>query len=397
MQSAQDKKSVDNKRSAQHFVNTFIQKGLEGGNLSLKGFPECSSFPKILNFSFYKVIFMKNTVRLVAAALVGVLLLSATSCADDKKVLDSSKVEQTTVMSVAGHDVPLEIYRYIALNYKNIYENGKAADIWLGDSGTALMNELAEDVRESVINLYATVVMCETYGIDADDSYITDSLEVVMDAVYEEYEYDYKTYAEAIAQHHMNDGVYRFVMRNELLAEELLHEMVERGEIPSDEAEFRAVFESDDFIRVKQILISNENGRSDEECLALANDILDRVNAGEDFDTLVQQCGEDLFMFNNDNGYYFARGHLDTSFEDAAFALAVGEVSGIVETSAGYSIIKRYEKDADYIDRSFDELCDEYVDGRYNLALEAFAETLTVTETDELKNYSIFSLADTEK
>ena len=339
---------------------------------------------------------MKTVTRLAAGVLLGTVLLSATSCGDDKKILESTKDDKIVVMTVAGHDVPLELYRYVALNYKRVYETGKSSDIWLGESGSALMEELNADVEETIVTLYATLAMCEEYGILADDAYITDSLEITMDAVYEEYEYDYKAYADAIAQYSMNDGVYRFIMRNELLSAELLNALTEAGKIPDDDAVIREVFDSDEFIRVKQLLSSNENGVSDEECLARAEELLEQIKNGADFDELVQKKGQDLFMFNNDDGYYFARGYLDTAFEDAAFALDIGETSDIVKTSAGYSIIKRYEKDPAYIEKHFEDLREDYISGMYNLAVEAYAETLTVQATEELKNYSIFNLTDTE-
>ena len=346
---------------------------------------------------------MKTATRLAAGITIGAMLLSMTACGNDEKLLESSKEDKTVVMTVAGHDVPLELYRYVALNYKNTYEIGQSPEIWLGESGAALMQELNEDVSETITTLYATLTMCEEYGINVDDAYITDALDLTMDAVYEEYEYDYKTYVNAIAQYNMNDSVYRFLMRNELLAEELLSAMIERGEILVDDASVQAVFDSDDFIRVKQILVSNEYitsneyGTSDEDLRARAEELLAMVNNGGDFDTIVQQHGQDLFMFNNDDGYYFAKGRLDTAFEDAAFALAVGEMSDIVKTSVGYSILKRYEKNPAYIAKNFDSLRDEYIEGCYNLAVEAYAETIPAAQpTDDLKNYSIFNLTDTE-
>lgn len=339
---------------------------------------------------------MKNITRLIAGVAAGAMLLSVTACGDDKKLLESTKEDKIVVMTVAGLDVPLEVYRYVALNYKHTYEFAQTQDIWLGDAGAALLAELNEDVEETIVNLYATVVMCEEYGIHADDAYITDSLDITMDAIYEEYDYDYKAYTEMIAGYGMNDAVYRFIMRNDLLAAELLNKMIERGEIQADEDDIRAVFASDEYLRVKQILVAADNGKTEEENLAKAEDLLNQVNNGADFDEIVQKYGEDLFMFNNDDGYYFARGSRHPEFEDAAFALGIGEVSGIVKTPAGFSILKRYEKDPAYIDEKFVDLANEYIDGCYNLAVEAYAATLTVEATDKLANYSIFNLEHTE-
>ena len=80
--------------------------------------------------------------RLLAAFSASVLLLSAVSCKNDEKLLESTKEEQTAVMTIDGFDVPMELYRYVALNYKTQYEQGASGDIWLGEEGQALLDEL---------------------------------------------------------------------------------------------------------------------------------------------------------------------------------------------------------------------------------------------------------------
>ena len=141
-----------------------------------------------------------------------------------------------------------------------------------------------------------------------------------------------------------------------------------------------------------KILITLDD-KTDAEALALANKILERIENGEDFDSLIQKYGKDLYMFNNDDGYYVCRGTLHEAFEEAAFSIDVGEVSGIVKTDAGYSIIKRYEKEESYLKEHFDELAENYITSCYNLALEKREDELTVTDTKELQNYSIFNLS----
>lgn len=85
-------------------------------------------------------------------------------------------------------------------------------------------------------------------------------------------------------------------------------------------------------VTAKHILVKDEN---------IAENILARINNGEDFDKLMFKYTEDIGTQNNPDGYTFARGVMVKEFEDASFSLKVGEVSGIVKSDYGYHIIKR--------------------------------------------------------
>jgi parvulin-like peptidyl-prolyl isomerase len=69
--------------------------------------------------------------------------------------------------------------------------------------------------------------------------------------------------------------------------------------------------------------------------------ILDRARKGEDFAALAKEFTEDPGS-KETGGLYedFERGRMVKPFEDAAFTTPIGQISGIVETTYGYHILK---------------------------------------------------------
>lgn len=81
--------------------------------------------------------------------------------------------------------------------------------------------------------------------------------------------------------------------------------------------------------------------RSKEEALKLAQEILARAKAGEDFAELANTYSDDGGGEGGGDLGFFGRGRMVRPFEDAAFRLRPGQISGIVETQYGYHIIMR--------------------------------------------------------
>ncbi|PSW11431.1 peptidylprolyl isomerase [Photobacterium rosenbergii] len=77
------------------------------------------------------------------------------------------------------------------------------------------------------------------------------------------------------------------------------------------------------------------------EAKTKAENLLAELNNGADFAELAETSSDDTFS-GKDGGKldWFERGVMDPAFEDAAFALNKGEISGVVESDFGYHIIK---------------------------------------------------------
>jgi peptidyl-prolyl cis-trans isomerase D len=121
------------------------------------------------------------------------------------------------------------------------------------------------------------------------------------------------------------------------------------------DAELRAAYSAsmDNFrmperVKAQHILIKTQ-GKSDAEkkaALAKAEDLLKQLKAGADFSKLAEKNSEDSSNApkGGDLGW-FVRGAMVPQFDQAAFALKPGELSGIVTTEYGYHIIKVNEKE----------------------------------------------------
>ncbi|MBR7146647.1 MAG: peptidylprolyl isomerase [Oscillospiraceae bacterium] len=86
---------------------------------------------------------------------------------------------------------------------------------------------------------------------------------------------------------------------------------------------------------------------------AMAEDLLAQLSAIEAgeleaaFTAMADQYSEDTGRQLNPTGYTFTTGEMVAPFEEAAFALRPGELSGIVETSYGYHILLKKELDVE--------------------------------------------------
>ncbi|RKP57144.1 hypothetical protein D7Z26_03950 [Cohnella endophytica] len=72
-----------------------------------------------------------------------------------------------------------------------------------------------------------------------------------------------------------------------------------------------------------------------------AEAVLAELKAGKDFATLAKEKSQDTGSKDNGGDLgFFGKGVMNSGFETAAFALAKGEMSGVVEAESGFHIIK---------------------------------------------------------
>jgi peptidyl-prolyl cis-trans isomerase C len=140
---------------------------------------------------------------------------------------------------------------------------------------------------------------------------------------------------------------------------------------------------------VRHILLLTQGKTEQEKAEARKKieDILAKAKAGADFAELAKQYSEDPGSKENGGLYSdFPRGQMVKPFEDAAFSVPVGELSGVVETNYGYHIIKVIDRKKE--SRPFEEVRAE-LESRLKQAKQG---TIVEDHINELKKKAQFKL-----
>lgn len=117
-------------------------------------------------------------------------------------------------------------------------------------------------------------------------------------------------------------------------------------------------FSTPEQIRARHILIKvSANAPENEvaEARTKIEGILRQVRDGSDFAQVARDTSEGPTRSKGGDLGFFPRGRMDKAFEDAAFALEVGQISDIVRSRFGFHVIKLEEKKAPE-EKKYDEV-----------------------------------------
>ena len=338
--------------------------------------------------------------RLAAMVAMTAVVLGATIGGVSSMMIHYKPLNEgaETVLTVNGDAVTADEYSgYMLYNmqyYASMYAQMGLTDLWSNeDMAKSLGASMPEAAEQQAI--YARVVMQKFNELGLKLSY-NEQKEMASVRRNSIANTTKDAYLNQIAQFGFSDQTYQNFMYISQCYQALNdYYFGENGvNTPSDE-DIQKYYE-DNYITAKHILIttvdpaSGETKRTDEEAKKEAQSILDRINAGEDFDTLMNQYSEDTGLSNNPNGYTFTEGQMVTEFYDGAKALAEDEVSELVKSNYGYHIIKRVKLDDSQLDNfksdiisaisgSMDEMLQQWMD-------EAQVETTDLYSTITYEN-----------
>lgn len=210
------------------------------------------------------------------------------------------------------------------------------------------LQALKKEVLESLVNRELLFQESRNKGIKVEEAAINEQINVLKKRFSNENEFKNAMLSMNFSEDYLASRIKRDLAIRQFLDKQFAEK------VTISDKETKGYYDShpDAFSKPAQVkashILVSVNSRADEASKAVARkkieEIQQKLKNGEDFATLAKEFSQCPSNASGGDLDYFERGQMVKPFEDAAFALAPGETSSIVETKFGYHIIKCIDK-----------------------------------------------------
>ena len=328
---------------------------------------------------------MKKRLAIILSSL---LCISSVGC--------SSKLNSTDVVAtVNGNDITVKQFQSTLALYKQSLESMYGSTIWDTEveEGVKYKDKFKDIMLDQMIDIEAVCEQARKEKLvptkeEVDKAF--DDLKKNIDAD--------KEYKNELKEMGIDDTYLRNQQEQDLIIQKYKENFDKNVKITDEEMkkyydEHKKDYYKDE-VKASHILIStvDDNGKplseaKKKEAKKKAEEVLKKAKSGEEFSELAKEYSDDPGSAANGGDLgYFTKGQMVQPFEEAAFSLKPGEISGLVESEYGYHIIKVYDK----IDKqlSFDEVKDQIkntlMENKYMENIESISKKAKVEKNESL-------------
>lgn len=318
--------------------------------------------------------------RITAVMMSLLLMMGLTGCEsinkDTKIVLTTGFTKDEIFRIETASCYKKEVMVYLT-NLQNQYEQVYGTEIWQQEQdGVTIEQSVKESVLVELAQIKTMNLMAEKYGVsltETEQEAVNEAAKVYFESL---------TGAEKDALD-VNLDTIRQLYREYALANKVYEYMIKdiNPEISDDEA--RTVVLQQILLRFGRQSGTGEAEVSDQQksyAYARAREALKQIEAGEDFDVVATRYNE-----AEESTVSIGKGKTSAAYEEAAFQLAGGEISGIIETEEGYYILKcvstlnREETDLNKV-----KIVEERKKEAFSKEYDSYVQTLTRHINEEL-------------
>ena len=323
---------------------------------------------------------------------VALLALSLMSCSSTSKPVKPSEQDLKVVATCEGIDIYYEELRYVTMVYKEDLAYRYGDNIWEDATLTEqYLPKLMEKVTEALKINCAIVAMAKTFQIDVNEQAIQDEVQTRIDETVAAIG-KRRDYIDMLESLYMTDHFVRYSLATDICEREMVYAMMDLDLIIESEKDFLPyALDDENYCATYHIFIGNDAGDSVDVNRQLAEQVHTMMVEGKKIEDLIGS------KYNEDTSegkvpYHFTRGEMDIAYEEAAFALAIGEFSGVVECDEGFYIISRQPLDEAYVTANVTKLLQSYQYAQVETLLTDYRREIEVSWTDYGKSVDLVAM-----
>ena len=287
-----------------------------------------------------------------------------------RRVFYSTPIDRGgVVMTIGNYDVMADEYTSDLLAAASVYEAQYGRTYWHNNPNQEI--ELLHDLGKYYIERYTLLIWADEIGVQLtseETAEVDVSIETMITAIGGR-----DAFAKSMSKSYMTEELYYRLAYIDARLRKFEQALVDGAIGTITTEDIKQSLDGKGIICAKHILFATTGDEvGDAAQKHLAETVLSRIRAGEDFDALMQEYSGDPGLADHPDGYTFGPGEMILEFENAAKELEVGEISDVIETVYGYHIIRRLEV-------NYDDFYKVVFTERYNEKLLEMASSISVT------------------
>jgi parvulin-like peptidyl-prolyl isomerase len=322
----------------------------------------------------------KEIISIITVSLFTILCLFIASS-------PGAKVVNKTVATVDGEVILMSEYERRAKPVIEEYEK-----FLTGPDKEIRIKELKEKILEQMIDEKILISEAKRKKVKVNNKEIQDGIGEIKKRFGTEEEYN-----QELTRQGLSEEKFREQVKKQLMVMKLIDQEVKAKVVPPTDSEIEDFYKQNEAemvepeqVRARHILIKVDENTDKKKALKKIREILKEVKKGKtSFAELAKKYSEGPSAPRGGDLGFFIRGQMVRKFEEAAFALKVGEISDVVETDYGYHIIQCIEKKAaekksleeirDYL-RNF--ISQKKMEESYEKWLRTLRDKVSITRSD---------------